>query len=286
MSGPIAALLPGNRLHLQHGPIDLIIGADGDLKCAFRAAQDRFQTILSELVDELPALRAELNLDAPHVTGQVAKRMDAVARPYMSETYVTRMAAVAGAVADTVLTAMVEGASLSRAYVNNGGDIAVHLTPGTAFSIGVSHHGGHALGTVTITHDDPVRGIATSGRHGRSLSLGIADSVTVLARTAAEADVAATLVANAADIPGHPGIKRARASDLRDDTDLGERMVVTGCAPLLFEDAAQALEAGLARAEAYRRKNRLFAAALFLQDEARITDTPQITVQQRTLADA
>ena len=30
------------------------------------------------------------------------------------------------------------------------------------------------------THDDPVRGIATSGWRGRSFSLGIADAVTVL----------------------------------------------------------------------------------------------------------
>jgi ApbE superfamily uncharacterized protein (UPF0280 family) len=45
----------------------------------------------------------------------------------------------------------------------------------------------------------PVRGIATSGWRGRSFSLGIADSVTVLARTAAQADAAATVIANAVD---------------------------------------------------------------------------------------
>jgi ApbE superfamily uncharacterized protein (UPF0280 family) len=60
-----------------------------------------------------------------------------------------------------------------------------------------------------LTHDRPVRGLATSGWGGRSFSLGIADSVTVLARCAAAADAAATVVANAVDAE-HPAIERRR----------------------------------------------------------------------------
>jgi uncharacterized protein len=76
-------------------------------------------------------------------------------------------------------------------------------------------------GAIEITRDMPVRGIATSGRHGRSLSLGIADSVTVLAATAAAADAAATLIANAVDLPGHAAVRRAPACSLDPDSDLG-----------------------------------------------------------------
>src|SRR5258708_14478124 len=79
--------------------------------------------------------------------------------------------------------------------------------------------------TMTIDADDVARGVATSGRHGRSFSLGIADSVTVLARTASQADAAATVIANAVDLPGHPAITRRRASDLQPDSDLGARLV-------------------------------------------------------------
>ena len=47
---PAAVLLPcGTRLHLQHGPIDLIIGADGAKEIrafAFKAATQRFETVL------------------------------------------------------------------------------------------------------------------------------------------------------------------------------------------------------------------------------------------------
>ena len=69
------------------------------------------------------------------------------------------------------------------------------------------------------------RGIATSGRHGRSFSLGIADAVTVLARTASQADAAATIIANAVDLPGHPAIIRCPANELQPDSDLGARLV-------------------------------------------------------------
>ena len=87
-------------------------------------------------------------------------------------------------------------------------------------------------GRVAIEAADQVRGIATSGRHGRSLSFGIANSVTVLAKSAAMADTAATLIANAVDLPGHPAVERRPASSLRDDSDLGERLVVTGVGDL------------------------------------------------------
>ena len=69
-------------------------------------------------------------------------------------------------------------------------------------------------GSITIDAATDVRGIATSGQGGRSLSRGIATSVTVLAHNAAAADVAATLIANAVDLPGHPALTRVPADDL------------------------------------------------------------------------
>ena len=53
--GPTAHLLPDGRLHLNHGPIDLIVeafGARGDVQTAYGRASDRFATILEELVAE------------------------------------------------------------------------------------------------------------------------------------------------------------------------------------------------------------------------------------------
>ena len=93
----------------------------------------------------------------------------------------------------------------------------------------------------------PVRGIATSGWRGRSFSLGIADSVTVLAATAAQADAAATVIANAVDVED-AGIHRLPASACKDDSDLGDLLVTTGVDTLAPEQVRRALDAGAARA--------------------------------------
>ncbi len=283
MIGPRAALLPcGTRLHLQHGPIDLVIGAEGDRTAAFRAARAACDGLLQTLVDELPELRQEMRADVPLPTGPVALRMDRAVRPFADAVFVTRMAAVAGSVADAVLAAMVAATPLSRAYVNNGGDIALHLAPGHEFSLAMVDHDGANLGRVRVRHDDPVRGIATSGRHGRSLSLGIADSVTVLAATAAAADVAATLIANAVDLPGHPGISRRAAHDIDDTSDLGHRAAVTGCTALSAAQKARALDAGRARAQDHAGRGLIHAAALFLQGTVETTAQHRFFQTQRT----
>ncbi|MFO1210868.1 MAG: UPF0280 family protein, partial [Amaricoccus sp.] len=251
MNRPQAAPLPdGRRLHLHHGPIDLVIEAWGSgpaVAQAYRRARTRFDGLLEELVAELPALRSP---DPGPLTGPIAQAMAAAVAPYRP-TFITPMAAVAGAVADAVLAAMTAGGGLARAYVNDGGDIALHLTPGAAITAAIATPAGLA-DRVAIAHGDPVRGIATSGWRGRSFSLGIADAVTVLGATAAQADAAATIVANAVDLPGHPAIGRAPAVTLQADTDLGDRLVTTAVRPLAPADVAEALAAGVAQAETLR----------------------------------
>ena len=280
--GPTATILPdGQRLHLQHGPIDLVIGADSARGPAFAAAKDRFNGLLQGLVDELPELRAPLTARSKRPAGAVARRMHAAALPLRDLDYLTRMAAVAGSVADEVLAAMVDAVPLRRAYVNNGGDIALHLAEGESYASAVAGHDGQMLGRISISWADPIRGIATSGRHGRSLSMGIADSVTVLARSGAEADVAATLIANAVDLPGHPGISRAPADTVAPDSDLGQLPVVTGCAALSFTDRDTALSAGLDRAEALVQRGAIGAAALFLQGQAAMTGGTLIALDHK-----
>jgi ApbE superfamily uncharacterized protein (UPF0280 family) len=267
MIAPVARLLPdGQRLHLQHGPIDLVIGAEGERDRAFRAAARRFATILDELVTELPLLRSPAG-QMPR--GAVARRMAQAVLPHAARVFVTPMAAVAGAVAEEILHAMLAAAPLSRAHVNNGGDIALHLAPGTSVRLAIARPDGAALGLVQVAAGQGVGGIATSGRGGRSFSLGIADAVTVLAATAPQADVAATLIANAVDLPGHPAIARTPAHHLQPDSDLGPRLVTTGLGALTSAETARALERGLAAAAALREAGHIHAAALFLNGASR-----------------
>ena len=279
---PVGRILPcGTRLHLQHGPIDLVIGADGDREAVFAAAQARFDTVLPELVGELPLLKSQITAHSPCPVGTIAQRMDQATRPHC-QAFITPMAAVAGAVADTVLGAMRAETPIQRAYVNNGGDIALHLGPGQTFVTAMNDHQGQDLGRIKVTHASGIGGIATSGRHGRSLSLGIADSVTVLAKTAAQADAAATLIANAVDLPGHPATHRQPADDLQDDSDLGELLVVTGCGSLSYYDIHTALDAGEQRALDMQRENHIIAAALFLQGHTRLVGNTGFTPSVRT----
>ncbi|MDU8929878.1 UPF0280 family protein [Alisedimentitalea sp. MJ-SS2] len=266
-----AAILPGERLHLQHGPIDLVIGVDGAREAGFGAACSAFDGVLEGLVDELERLRSSGWRDETPpcaVRGPVAKRM--VRAVAAHEGFVTPMAAVAGAVADHVLAAIRDVSGVRRAYVNNGGDIALWLNPGERFRLAVAGPDGAGLGRVWITAGDGIGGVATSGRNGRSLSMGIADSVTVLAANAASADVAATLIGNAVNLPGHAAIMRVPALELRPDSDLGERKVVSEVGALARSDVARALRRGVDVAEKMRQRGLIHAAALFLRGQNRV----------------
>jgi uncharacterized protein len=279
----VARMLPdGRRLHLHHGPIDMIVEAWGPPEAvagAYRAAAGRFEGLLEELVAELPALRSP---DPGSLRGPVARAMAAAVAPYRP-TFVTPMAAVAGADADAVLATMVASGGLTRAYVNNGGDIALHLAPGERLTAAIAARAG-LPDRVEIAATSPVRGVATSGWRGRSWSLGIADAVTVLARTAAEADAAATLVANAVDLAGHPAVTRRPACEMQADSDLGDRLVTIAVGGLAPAEAAAALDRGLAAAEAFGARGLLHAAALFLQGEIRLCGPFPATLPEKACA--
>jgi len=265
------ALLPGGRWHFQHGPIDIVIGADGDaaaLTAAHEAAWQRFQTVLPELVAELPTLRLPVRGPCP-LQGVIARRMWNACRPHHSA-FITPMAAVAGSVAQELIGAYARD-GITRAWVNNGGDIALHLAPGASLRVGLFADLARldptdigVDGHFDVDHAMPVRGVATSGWRGRSFSLGIADSVTVLARTAAQADAAATMIANAVNVTD-ARIRRAPANALKDDSDLGEIDVTVDVPPLPSELVQRALQAGQRRARELQRDGLIHAAVLVCQ---------------------
>lgn len=237
------------RLKLRHGPIDLIVesfGSSAEVKASYQQATKAFSVILCELAGELTELRKKSGRTPVDVKGQIASEMVRAAQCFSPDYYVTPMIAVAGAVADHVLEQMVRGRSLSRAYVNNGGDIALFLSANQSFNVGVCDNplSGTFISKANIDSCSDVRGIASSGWRGRSHSLGIADAVTVLARTAAIADASATLIANAIDIPDHPLIKRTKASLLNPDSDLGARLVTVDVGAITPAETQSALNSG------------------------------------------
>ena len=278
------ALLPGGRWHFQQGPIDIVIAAEGEVDAVAAAHADawaRFQPLLAALVTELPLLRQPVAASGANpLQGGVARRMWAACAPLRgaADGFLTPMAAVAGAVAQELIGAY-QRPGITRAWVNNGGDIALHLAPGQSARVGLvsdlARIDADALARTAagnlrtdagfaVAHASPVRGVATSGWRGRSQSLGIADSVTVLAATAAQADAAATVIANAVNLDD-ARIQRAPASSLRDDSDLGDRLVTVAVPPLPAAALQQALRAGLQLAQQLQAQGLVQAALLACQ---------------------
>ena len=275
--GATASRLDRGRLFLQHGPINLIVCAGGPkpaVEGAYQALIDAFPGWLGALVDELPRLRRPESPGLAPLSGPIARRMAAAVRLCTSG-FVTPMAAVAGAVSDEAVSVLAAHAAIERAYVNNGGDIALHLGPGARLSVGVVPSLREAIprARIEITHDSSVRGVATSGWQGRSHSFGIADAVTVLARNAAVADAAATVIANTVDVD-HPGIHREPARALDENTDLGDRLVTVEVPALGARAIDAALDAGARAAGALRARGVIEGAALAVQGRWRLIDSP------------
>jgi hypothetical protein len=274
--------LDAERWHWQHGPIDIVAQADGEpdaVHAAHEAAWERFQTVLTELVSELSLLRLPVGVNdaTGFLRGPVARRMWDACAPF-APSYITPMAAVAGSVAQELITCY-HRQGIRRAWLNNGGDIALHLIPGQRLRSGVvgnvdccesSSELRHLLdGAFDISYEDPVRGVATSGWRGRSLSLGIADSVTVLAENASQADAAATMIANAVNIQ-HPCVRRAPASAVRDDSDLGDQWVTVDVGLLPIAAQQQALQPAVALAQQLQARGLVWAAYLVCQSATQL----------------
>ena len=265
--------------------MDIVIGADpvgphgpAAVEDAHENAWACFVPLLDELMQEWPVLRLPVQAHQPcPLQGAVARRMWLACSPWAAQHFITPMAAVAGSVAQSLI-ASYDRPGVARAWVNNGGDIALHLAPGQSARVGLYadlarlpvHGWGQDIpldGAFDVTHAMPVRGVATSGWRGRSFSFGIADSVTVLAATAAQADAAASMIANAVNVD-HPGIVRQPAHSLRDMTDLGDLAVTVDVPRLPANLVQQALQAGWQCARECQAQGWIAAAFLVCQGQS------------------
>ena len=226
---PQIGFLPdGRRLHLQDGPIDLIVEARGsETQCARGLSTPRrgaLPVCSMNSATELPALRQRGRSGAlprcgarsraacmrrwrrlpPTISSRRWRRWPAPSRKRFSARWSEARRSIAPMSTMAATSRCIwRMASISRSAWSTGRTGRACCEPRSS------------------RPRIPARGIATSGRHGRSFSLGIADAVTVLARTASQADAAATVIANAVDLPGHPAIVRCPAQDLQPDSDLG-----------------------------------------------------------------
>ena len=269
-----------NRIVMRHGPIDLFVKINAEdpnvLGTALRFISKPFGEVLPSLCEELPMLRTNVEHIAVPPKGTIAERMCKSAASFSGFDAVTPMIAVAGSVADYICGLIDDHFQTRRIIVNNGGDIAFKLDQDQPMAVGICDDVTAPDISTTVTLDwlDPIGGIATSGWRGRSFSLGIADAVTVMATTASQADTAATLIANAVDLPGSPKVIRQSAIELSPDSDLEERKVTVDVGALSQAEINQALLNGAETAERMKAAGLIHSAYLSLRGHRRVVCSP------------
>ena len=96
--------------------------------------------------------------------------------------------------------------------------------------------------------------------------MGIADSVTTIAKSSAIADAAATVIANDTDIKNHKNIKKQEANKIDEQSDLKNRLVTTSVGELSSNDIKKALRKGSLTAKTLIEKKIILAAFLNIKE--------------------
>ncbi|HNX96059.1 MAG TPA: UPF0280 family protein [Candidatus Aminicenantes bacterium] len=180
------------RHHLEIGPtFATVIAEDRFVPLAITDITERNRELLGYIADHPDFLHALEPVPVGRNAPPIVRAMARAAR----RAGVGPMAAVAGAIAESALRAMMAAGAV-HALVDNGGDIAMILAEPVTVGI--------------FAGDSPIRDLAlrfspgprvasvctSSGTVGHSLSFGCADAATVIAGDAALADAVATALGN------------------------------------------------------------------------------------------
>jgi len=254
-------------MFIEIGPASLVVNGEKDgIPYEFDRfrVEEKIRSILEEIKEYLPVLKQKARKikNTNHMPYVPRKMVDAV--KVIDEVSLTPMAAVAGSVADA-LKEFLKNEGLDLISVNNGGDISIFNknVRELKIDIGDIHTGEsspHLLSIEQITD----YGLATSGFGGRSFTLGLADSVTVIATTGALADAAATFICNCTNTETDQVIRR-KASEIDPLTDIPDYEVTIKINVLNNFDIMKSLENGLYNASKLKQLNYIYDAVIKLQ---------------------
>ena len=222
--------------------------------------------VLADIGEFLPVLkhRAYKIRKTAHLPDVARSMVDAVKR--VDETALTPMAAVAGAVADSVKT-FLSAREIDFASVNNGGDVSVLSRDGRPVRVGIGDINRKAATPCRLVVEGLVSfGVATSGFGGRSFTLGLADMVSVVALTGALADAAATYICNHTRIDSL-NVKRRRAREIDPLTDIPDDLVTVKIGKLSGGEVTEALAAGKRAASRLKSQGIILDAVIVLRDK-------------------
>ena len=188
---------------------DLYIRASTNLNRKARKLVLKYRNALERYIERYPEFLTSLTPltvgdDAPLIVKSMAESAEKVG--------VGPMASVAGAIAEFVGTELLPYSP--EIIIENGGDIYLKSLKKRLIGIYAGKSPLTSTISIEINGDDTPLGICTSsGTVGHSLSYGKADAVTVIAKSTALADAAATAIGNLikaqADIP--KGIEFAKS---------------------------------------------------------------------------
>lgn len=261
---------PG-RVCLDYGPIQMTITAFNDGKPLDKEAIEAgkyAKGLLKILSDHLPKAKrliTKINYDKKVSREEVPQvlRLMLEAVKATGDITLTPMAVVAGTFADEVADFLVEKGA-TKVIVNNGGDIAFRLKKKESIVVGITS----GINDSTYNHvlrvkaSDGYGGIATSGLGGRSLTKGIASSVTVIGTNCRVADACATLIANNT-FYDDPGIIRLPAEKVDPDTDIKGQLVTVGLKPLESKIFYKAMVNGINKANCLLKNNIISGVMIF-----------------------
>jgi len=260
---------------VEYGPMRMFIQASehgNPMAELARVGAHKVREVLEDLARFLPVIKRKTQeLEVEERYPDVVRRM-IEATQAMGESDLTPMAAVAGAASDVVADFMIDQGG-GKIIIDNGGDIAIRLREGEIARVGVKTdiRDGHPSYVLPIDCAMGIGGVATSGLGGRSFTKGIASAATVLSKTAAFSDAAATVIGNYTTVEDGT-VKRALAESIYPDTDIAGEWVTIEVGELSREKVGEALNRGLSKAGLICRKGLIKGALVAVQGRVRWTD--------------
>ena len=254
-------------MFIEVGPASIVVtGRKGGESCAFDKSEVEgcLVRVLAEIGDWLPVLRQKgCRITRTLNMSPVARSMVEAVMAIDGST-MTPMAAVAGAVADTVKERLLRE-DIDFLSVNNGGDISLFSRGGRTMRIGIGDIGSGAPVQYVLKIDGIEQcGVATSGFGGRSFTLGLADTATVIAATGAIADAAATMICNETNVETDRVIRK-RGAEMDPCSDIGEEWVTVEIGALDDALVGEALDRGIACARQLKERSAILDAVITLR---------------------
>lgn len=173
---------------------------------------------------------------------------------------------VAGSFSDIALEKALELGG-TRVIINNGGDLAFKDLNGEPIRIGIPYFNNKEEQLVlTITQEQNIHGVCTSGIGGRSFTKGIATSAIALASDASTADACATYIGNMTDIEDE-SIIRCKAEEIDSETDIKGQIITLKVGSISRNKRYKALLNGLETAEDLYEKEIIKGAVICIEED-------------------